>query len=74
MYVHTYNTHKLQNVHYILVLLTDGLLWECKLCGTIVPKECKLKPGAVRVEVKLKKQGLEAWSDFCDKNNSQVHT
>ena len=50
----------------------DGVLWECKLCGTIVPTKCKLRPGTVRVEVKLKKQDIESWSDFSHKDGNKV--
>ena len=52
----------------------DGVLWECKLCGTVVPTQCKLRPGTVRVEVKLKKQDIETWSDFSHKDGNKVRT
>ena len=55
------------------VLTSDGIFWECKVCGTMIPQQCKLKPGAVRVEVKLRKQGIETWTDFCGKDDSKVY-
>ena len=40
------------------------LYWETELAGRIVPSQCKVKPGKVRVELKLKKAELEPWTDY----------
>lgn len=40
------------------------LYWESYLAGRIVPEECKVKPGRVRMELKLRKAGLETWTDY----------
>ena len=37
-----------------------------------MPNKCKLRAGSVRVEVRLKKQDLGQWSDYCGKNDSKV--
>lgn len=40
------------------------LFWESHLAGRIVPEKCKVVPGRVRVELKLKKAEPETWNDF----------
>ena len=69
MYVHMYVV-----IQFLCYLLTDGLLWECKLCGKIVPKQSKLKAGSVRLEVKLRKRDPGTWSDYCGRKDSKVRT
>ena len=51
-------------VKYVQCWSVGELFWESHLAGRIVPEKCKVKPGRVRVEIKLKKAEPETWNDY----------
>ena len=49
---------------FFFLLAAGDLYCETCLAGRIVPAKCKIKPGKVRVELKLKKAEPEPWTDY----------
>ena len=46
-------------VYLLLITLNlDIPIWECNVFNTIIPDQCKLVVGAVRLELKLRKRNI----------------
>ncbi len=61
---HTTHTHTHTHPHTPSHPLTEELRWECWLWGRVLPEQCKVVPGRVRTELRLRKVEPLIWPEY----------